>query len=366
MNLLRRAVPLAILVALTTALLGMALPEEALAGSGVYPIDTDVPIRLAPGTRMPHQYATIDLAFRPDADETVMSFQITRGAYIEFGGWNMLANSRSSDGYVHSYGKPDGTFSTTVMNFTTTYYWYAKVRNSSGSTSVYGPYAVRLVPEGVSQQPPPAPVVPPIPPPPPKPPATSGKTYRAAPLLPSRSNFDSGGTSVRHSRLSAAVAATLKVATGKARPLSIACWSSHDWSSVASTGVGLRNDASTLLGFWKPSQPPWLHLSPSSCAHAQQLIDGRSLTGSRVEGLVTAIHEGLHAYGWSNEAQVNCYSVQLAPALAMKVGVPVASRIRVAKLAVNYTRAHAPRGYWNAAACRDGGKWDILPVKTLG
>jgi hypothetical protein len=63
---------------------------------------------------------------------------------------------------------------------------------------------------------------------------------------------------------------------------------------------------------------------------------------------------------------VNCYAAQLAPALAKRLGVSTNKIGHLGRLAVNYTRARAPRSYWNANQCRDGGKWDILPAKTLG
>ena len=43
-------------------------------------------------------------------------------------------------------------------------------------------------------------------------------------------------------------------------------------------------------------------------------------------GSVTVIHESLHGYGLTNEAQVNCYAVQLVPAVARNLGLAVSAR----------------------------------------
>jgi hypothetical protein len=188
------------------------------------------------------------------------------------------------------------------------------------------------------------------------------RTYLAAANIPSSDYYD-GLHSVKLVPLTAALYTTMKETTGAPRLLAVACWSKADWPAVAGASEDGR---SVLEGFWESSQPRWLHLSPHVCERIQRVINGEPLTGARAYGLVTAIHETLHAYGVKNEAQANCYAVQITPRLARKLGV-VLSRIGdLGRLARNFTRRTAPAGYWNAFNCRDGGSWDLYPgLKNL-
>jgi hypothetical protein len=64
-------------------------------------------------------------------------------------------------------------------------------------------------------------------------------------------------------------------------------------------------------------------------------------------------------YGIRNEAQANCYSVQLVYYFARELRVPPGEAARLERLAVRATKARAPSGYWNSRLCRDGGLWDL-------
>jgi hypothetical protein len=118
---------------------------------------------------------------------------------------------------------------------------------------------------------------------------------------------------------------------------------------------------SELLGFWLGRQPRWLHLAPGICTDVQALLTTRRANARRGAALSTVIHETLHAYGVRNEAQTNCFAVQLVPVFAWNHGLAVRQADYLGTLARNYTRRYAPTGYWNASRCRDGGAWDLFP-----
>jgi hypothetical protein len=79
------------------------------------------------------------------------------------------------------------------------------------------------------------------------------------------------------------------------------------------------------------------------------------------------IHETLHAYGVINEAQTNCFAVQLVPVFGRNLGLGVKRANYLGTLARNYVRKYSPPGYWNAGRCRDGSAWDLFPgTSNLG
>jgi hypothetical protein len=188
------------------------------------------------------------------------------------------------------------------------------------------------------------------PPPPPK-------SLEDAPTLQKRERYASA--SIRHGRLAWAVYETMKVAGG-GRQLQVACWSKTDWPSVvAGMGGTTSTKRTVLVGFWHPTQPRFLHLSPKACADVQALIATRKSNGQRAAAAAVALHETAHMYGVRNESQANCYGVQLVYYLARELRFPRAAALRLERLAVRKIRASAPRGYWDTTRCRDGGEWDL-------
>jgi hypothetical protein len=192
-------------------------------------------------------------------------------------------------------------------------------------------------------------------------------TYRLTPpppqsledasTLPKRERY--AGASIRHVRLGSAIYETMKVAGG-GRQLQVACWSKTDWPSVvASMGGTISTKRTILVGFWHPRQPRFLHLSPKACTDVQALIATRKSNGQRAAAAAVALHETAHMYGVRNEAQANCYGVQLVYYLARELRFPRSGALRLERLAVRKVRSSAPRGYWDRARCRDGGEWDL-------
>ncbi len=189
----------------------------------------------------------------------------------------------------------------------------------------------------------------------------AARTYAAAPLLPSAERFD-GERSVKHRALTRVVYATMRKVVQRPRMLAVACWTASDYRSVrASVGGDLVEHGAVVVAFWLRRQPRWIHLSPWACKDAQRLLDRGAPTGRRASSLATVLHEAIHAYGLEDEAQVNCYAVQLVPVAARVMGLAPARADYLRRLALNYTRRTAPPGYWDSFACRDGGEWDLLP-----
>jgi len=190
-------------------------------------------------------------------------------------------------------------------------------------------------------------------------PPVSTKTVAAAATLPGAARFD-GHRSIKHTVLTQLVYRTMK-RLGLPRQLAFACWNRADWISVVQADEMAPEPGSELLGFWLGRQPRWLHLAPGICGDVQGLLSTRRPSARRGAALATVIHETLHAYGVRNEAQTNCFAVQLVPVFAASHGIGARQAEYLGTLARNYTRRHAPAAYWNAARCRDGGPWDLFP-----
>lgn len=191
-----------------------------------------------------------------------------------------------------------------------------------------------------------------------KPPSTVKRTYHDAARLPSRIRYV--GKSIKHVRLGERLYDTMKT-IGSPRVVSVACWSSADWPSVLESAGGLDEPGTVTAGFFRPDQPRWLHIAPRQCRDVQDLIDTRQPNGRRAYALATVLHERVHADGYKNEAQTTCYAVQLVYLFARELSFVHVRALYLAQLAVRKTKRSAPKGYWDPAKCRDGGKWDLLP-----
>ena len=193
--------------------------------------------------------------------------------------------------------------------------------------------------------------------PPPPTPQPQPRTYQDAPKLPSRIRYV--GTSIKHVRIGENLYETMKK-LGAPRVVAVACWSSADWPSVVDS-TGIDTAPSRLSGFWLRRQARWVHVSPKQCTDAQSLLTTRAINGQRAYALSTILHERIHAQGISPEAQTECYAVQLVYEFARELNFVHAKALRLEQLAVRKSRALAPRGYWDARRCMDGGQWDLYP-----
>ena len=153
---------------------------------------------------------------------------------------------------------------------------------------------------------------------------------------------------------------------GGSRRLSVICWSTFDWPSVLeSMGAPPPGGGVVIGGFWWPGQARLLHLAPKVCADVQGLLSTKAINGQRAHAVAVALHETNHAYGIRNEAQANCYAVQLVYWFARTLRLPRAKALRMESLAVRSVRARSPRNYWDAGSCHDGGPWDLDDAANL-
>ncbi len=145
---------------------------------------------------------------------------------------------------------------------------------------------------------------------------------------------------------------------GIPRVVAAACWSKSDWPSVVES-VGFE---SSPAGFWLPRQPRWLHLAPKQCTDVQALMSDRQINGQRAFALSTVLHERIHAQGISNEAQTECYSIQLVYDFALELNFVRTKALRLEQLAVRKSnQVFTGTEYRDRRRCRDGGEWDLFP-----
>ena len=257
--------------------------------------------------------------------------------------------------------------STILMKPGRTYYWWLDFRRRDPGANVTtdrisGPFSFTLAQQAAPPPPEEDPNEDPVEEDPHA--GVSSKTVESAALLPSFNVF-TGARSIKHTKLTQLVYRTMK-AIGAPRSLAFACWNANDWLSVlAAEGDEPTSGGTTVLGFWAGRQPRWLHLSPRTCTDVQALLSSRMPNARRAGALSTVIHETLHAYGFSNEAETNCIAVQLVPLFGRSLGMTAARAEYLGRLALGYVRRRAPAGYWNSSRCRDGGAWDVFSWRNL-
>ena len=359
---LRRLLP-CLLAALMVALVGAG---RASAGYGVAPNGQSftVTVDASGAVKTP---AAIDLVVYLDAQDSAPEVWVSDSAEIGPTG----SPAASLIGYCSAgmlipsaeQYKSVCRVTTTLMKPGRTYYWWLEFqRQEPGQPvptgAVSGPFSFSLV----QQQAAPPPADPPKPPPPHT--GVSTKTVASAATLPGGTVFN-GRRSIKHTTLTRLVYRTMNQ-LGLPRQLAFACWNRADWVSVlAAEGAEPERGLTTLLGFWLGRQPRWLHLAPQVCTDVQGLLATKRPNARRAGALSTVIHETLHAYGIANEAQTNCFAVQLVPVFGINLGMSPTRAGYLGTLARNYVRKWAPQGYWNGARCRDGGAWDLLPGPNL-
>jgi hypothetical protein len=357
----RRLVP--VLVGLALALAALVLPQQARAGYAVYPNGQAFPVTTTAWGTISSPRTLDFVVYLDELDSGPYVWISESPAMTSYG--TPLGPGAGSCGpsELIPFGEPGKWVcreSTILMQPGRTYYWWLDFRRSDtadpfGQDRVSGPFAFTLLPAPAPAPPPsPAPTPPPVVPPVIDIPGST-RTALSAATLPASSAWD-GSRSVKHTRLTSLVYRTLKQ-LGAPKTLAVACWSEADWFSVLDAeGDEPAHGDTRLLGFWKHSQPRWLHLAPSVCTQAQSLLDSGQANGPRAGALVTVLHEALHAHGISNEAQTNCFAVQLVPLAGSNLDLGERRSAYLGQLALRYVRSRAPAGYWNAASCRDGGR----------
>ena len=352
------------LAALTAALAALAAPGLAHAGYGVQPIGQTIPVATSSTGSVASPQGIDLLVYLDERDSEPFVWVSDSPAVGPFGmpaGSTVAACNATSLQPWPERGKYVCAASTAGMRPGRTYYWWLDYRrhedgSATSQQAISGPFPFSLVE-----------AIPPVTPPEAEPNTpvarASTKTWQSAATLPTRDRY-TGDVSIKHARLTDVVYETMK-AFGRPRVLAIGCWTEPDFEAVArSADFDVHDGDTSVAGFWLGRQPRWLHLAPQVCGWIQELLDTRRPSARRAFGLTVALHETLHAYGIRNEAQTNCYAVQLVPFAARRAGLSAGSADYLRTLAINSTRRTAPPGYWNGNRCRDGGPWDLLPKRV--
>lgn len=218
-----------------------------------------------------------------------------------------------------------------------TYRWWAVIESGGGSW-IYGPWTLTVgaAPAGGAGG------------------VAPTRTRAAAPNLPTVQRWR--GASAKQGRLSAAVYQYSKW-LGYPRRVAVACWSDRDWPTVSESA-----EHHTLLGFWAPLQPRWLHLAPQTCRAMETLLTSRPQYPNVItaNALDTVAHEMIHAMGIQSEPLTECFAMQTADVLGWYLGIRGQYLKGLSRL---FFAAYKflPARYRDPVRCREGGAWDLEP-----
>jgi hypothetical protein len=107
----------------------------------------------------------------------------------------------------------------------------------------------------------------------------------------------------------------------------------------------------SLERIWRAGEPPSFSCLRSLCERE---------TLELVAGIVTLAHESWHLRGVTNEAQTQCYAIQTAELVALRLGVRPQDAHAVADFSAAYD-ARSPEGEYHSSECRSGGAFDLHP-----
>jgi hypothetical protein len=110
----------------------------------------------------------------------------------------------------------------------------------------------------------------------------------------------------------------------------------------------------SLERIWRAEEPPSFSCLRSLCERE---------TLELVAGVVTLAHESWHLRGVTNEAQTQCYAIQSAELVALRLGVAPPDARALADF-VAADDARAAEGEYHSAECRPGGAYDLHPDTT--
>jgi hypothetical protein len=180
-----------------------------------------------------------------------------------------------------------------------------------------------------------------------------------AALLPASAHYG-GDRSIKHTRLSSA-SYGLSKALRVPKSIAVACWNAADWTNI---GADSRDGLYSTQGFYRRSMPHWVHLSPTVCKSLETLLYARPARPNLTlaNGLDTVTHEMIHALGETNEARTECFSMQLSYITARYLQIPAWYALALAKLTLGLYLLH-PAQYIDTIRCREGGMWDLVPLR---
>lgn len=137
------------------------------------------------------------------------------------------------------------------------------------------------------------------------------------------------------------------------REVPIICWSTEDWGEHSYSG-------------YTSHRPLRIHLSPDVCEGLTRLAyrhlpvrDEEAKTLAFAVLLLT--HEAVHARGYTNEAQAECYGMQLMPAAGEMLGATPGEAQRLASLYWQHWYPKHKDTAYHSDACRNNGGLDLWP-----
>jgi hypothetical protein len=147
-------------------------------------------------------------------------------------------------------------------------------------------------------------------------------------------------------------------------PVEVRCWSTSDWPRLLreeTAYTGGRIDAATL-GF-AGIDGNRENLSPGVCANLVALAYGTRRPQSvdreylLAAAVVTLSHEPQHSRGIADEAQAECYAIQLSRSTAERLGAPPAYAASLQRVYWLHYAQELPA--YRSGECRDGGAYDL-------
>jgi hypothetical protein len=143
------------------------------------------------------------------------------------------------------------------------------------------------------------------------------------------------------------------------------CWSFGDWASLNAEVNALYHHGTERAAGFANIGADSIELDPYTCT-TLALLQARALDNdyrqyalSFAESVDTLAHEATHARGIDNEAETECYAIQLVPQTSALLDLPP----KIGRLFANamwHAYPHEPKGY-ATTRCRDGGPLDLHP-----
>lgn len=109
---------------------------------------------------------------------------------------------------------------------------------------------------------------------------------------------------------------------------------------------------------------PVANLSSKTCERLERFArsDGTApIDEGTAMALVTLAHESFHLAGVTNEAEAQCYAIQMTEFTTERLGGSVRNARAAALWALSASPSVLPAEYWDPIRCRDAGPWDLRP-----
>lgn len=143
------------------------------------------------------------------------------------------------------------------------------------------------------------------------------------------------------------------------RDVTVRCWESADnWDAVTRSFARTEPTLTNLSGFAVQSQSR-VELSPKTCRELASIRAGHVTLAA--DALEVLAHEAVHLKGpdgIDDEAQTDCYAVQLLPEVAAPFGVSRSAARRIGLMHLRVIQPLMPAQY-RSPECRNGGRFDL-------